>query len=91
MASPDDITTGPFGPISRRSAIGSALHGRRGVSRACRHGRAGSARPGARGRRGSGYDMKKSINLWAFPYPRADDLERVPAAREGRRASTASS
>ena len=25
MASPDDLTTGPFGPISRRSAIGSAL------------------------------------------------------------------
>ena len=25
MASPDDIGNGPFGPISRRSAIGSAL------------------------------------------------------------------
>ena len=25
MATPDDIANGPFGPISRRSAIGSAL------------------------------------------------------------------
>ena len=29
--------------------------------------------------------MKKSINLWAFPYPAADDPRAVPAARQGRR------
>lgn len=63
---PRDPENGPFGPISRRSAIGSTLL-------------AGAAflAPGALApetivppqtprRR---YDMKKSINLWAFPYP----------------------
>ena len=79
----EDSGNGPFGPMSRRSAIGSLLAG------------AAFATPGAltaetapqasqtappRTR----YDMKKSINLWAFPYPRADDARAVPAAREGR-------
>jgi L-ribulose-5-phosphate 3-epimerase len=74
MATSDDITNGPFGPISRRSAIGSALL-------------AGAAflAPGlaAEDRRAPGpavqaprkrYDMKKSINLWAFPYPQTMTL-----------------
>jgi hexulose-6-phosphate isomerase len=60
-----DTGTGPFGPISRRSAIGSALA-------------AGAAflapfdsreQALAQGQPRKRYDMKKSINLWAFPYP----------------------
>ena len=37
------------------------------------------------------YPFKKSINLWAFPYPERMTLEQCLQAREGRRASTASS
>ena len=69
----EDCGNGPFGPMSRRSAIGSLLAG------------AAFAAPGAltaetapqasqtappRTR----YDMKKSINLWALPYPQRMSL-----------------
>jgi hexulose-6-phosphate isomerase len=70
MTSPDDTASGPFGPISRRSAIGSALLAGAaflapgGVS--AQDARVmGPTAPLPRRR----YDMKKSINLWAFPYP----------------------
>ena len=60
---------GPFGPVSRRSAIGSMLAGAAflspdtlGASQTA----AGSQGPPARRQP---YEMKKSINLWAFPYP----------------------
>ena len=66
MASPDDIVNGPFGPISRRSAIGSALLA--GAAFLAPAGLAASASPQAPAPR-KRYDMKKSINLWAFPYP----------------------
>src|SRR6202022_609712 len=70
MTSPDDTAPGPFGPISRRSAIGSALLA--GAAFLAPGGLgaqdvrvAGPTTPVPRRR----YDMKKSINLWAFPYP----------------------
>jgi hexulose-6-phosphate isomerase len=67
MASPVDTVSGPFGPISRRSAIGSALL----AGAAFLAPDAASAQPGAQGAAvpRKRYDMKKSINLWAFPYP----------------------
>jgi L-ribulose-5-phosphate 3-epimerase len=74
MTPPDDIANGPFGPISRRSAIGSALLA--GAAFLAPDGFAAStaaqaARPGGPATSASPkrYDMKKSINLWAFPYP----------------------
>src|SRR5262249_27976830 len=33
------------------------------------------AQPGPRRPKGKRYDMKKSINLWAFPYPRRMNLK----------------
>jgi len=70
MTSSDDLATGPFGPISRRSAIGSGLLAGAAflapAGFAAQDARApGPAAPAPRKR----YDMKKSINLWAFPYP----------------------
>jgi len=64
----DDIVAGAFGPISRRSAISSTLLAGAAFL---------TAQPIAaqqpQGRDASvprkQYDMKKSINLWAFPYP----------------------
>ena len=89
MTPPDDSVNGPFGPISRRSAIGSLLAGAAFLTPssqpAAEAGASQASLPRTR------YDMKKSINLWAFPYPERMTLERVPAARQGRRASTASS
>jgi L-ribulose-5-phosphate 3-epimerase len=67
MSSSDDPVNGPFGPISRRSAIGSALlAGAAFLSPSALASDAGNAAQAAPRRR---YDMKKSINLWAFPYP----------------------
>jgi L-ribulose-5-phosphate 3-epimerase len=83
MTSPSDTGKGPFGPISRRSAIGSTLlagaaflapHGSRNEvlaqDRADAYAAQGPAVPAPRKR----YDMKKSINLWAFPYPKKMSL-----------------
>src|ERR687897_332974 len=68
MTPPHD-PDGPFGPISRRSALGSTLAAgaaflASGVFAAEQPGPTSQA---ARPRRR--YDMRKSINLWAFPYP----------------------
>lgn len=63
-----DDAPGPFGPMSRRSAIGSMLAGAAFLAPDAidaSHTAAASQGPAARRR----YDMKKSINLWAFPYP----------------------
>jgi hexulose-6-phosphate isomerase len=69
----DDAVSGPFGPISRRSAIGSTLL----AGAAFLAGRPMSAQE-PRGAAASvprkRYDMKKSINLWAFPYPQKMSL-----------------
>ena len=68
MTADDDTGAGPFGPISRRSAIGSTLLAGAafltGQPIAAQEPR-GTATSPPRKR----YDMKKSINLWAFPYP----------------------
>ena len=66
MASHDDHSSGPFGPISRRAAIGSTLLAGAAFLAPERLGAAQASAPAAPPRR---YDMKKSINLWAFPYP----------------------
>jgi hexulose-6-phosphate isomerase len=73
MTSPND--NGPFGPISRRSAIGSTLLA--GAAFLAPGGFAAEpASPTSpapsQGRKR--YDMKKSINLWAFPYPQKMSL-----------------
>ena len=84
MIADDDTVAGPFGRISRRSAIGSTLLAGAAFlavdSTSAQEPRgAAAAVPAKR------YDMKKSINLWAFPYPERMTLARVPAARQGRR------
>ena len=66
MTPPDDETgCGPFGPMSRRSALGSALLA--GAAFLAMPPAAEPAQAPAPPRRT--YAMKKSINLWAFPYP----------------------
>jgi L-ribulose-5-phosphate 3-epimerase len=66
---------GPFGPVSRRSAIGSMLAGAAFLTPSA-FGAQGPQAPGAptAGARRR-YDMKKSLNLWAFPYPQQMTLE----------------
>lgn len=65
----------PFGfsspPISRRAAISAALAGAGGAAAFGQSAAAGAERRPADDRRASPklYGMKKSINLWAFPYP----------------------
>lgn len=61
-------TPGPFG-ITRRTLISGALAGAGGTAA---FGASAGAQPNASDDRKSSpkkYDMKKSINLWAFPYP----------------------
>ncbi len=70
MTKPEDSGRGPFGPITRRSVLGSSLLAGAaflapGMAAAPQTGRPEAAAPATRRR----YDMKKSINLWAFPYP----------------------
>ena len=68
MSTDDDTVAGPFGPISRRSAIGATLLAGAAflapsalIAQEQRN--AAASVPRKR------YDMKKSINLCAFPYP----------------------
>ena len=73
MSADDDTVAGPFGPISRRSAIGATLLAGAGFLTghplsAQEPREAPASVPGKR------YDMKKSINLWAFPYPQQMSL-----------------
>jgi L-ribulose-5-phosphate 3-epimerase len=70
MSSPSSPMPGPFGPITRRDALKNTLvaagFGALGLSSSHAAERAKSdARRGSPKR----YDLKKSINLWAFPYP----------------------
>jgi L-ribulose-5-phosphate 3-epimerase len=73
MSADDDTVASPFGPISRRTALGAALLAGAAflapdpLSAQERRGGAASV-PRKR------YDMKKSINLWAFPYPQKMSL-----------------
>ena len=58
---------GPFGPITRRAALGSAIAT---VGALTLPASAQTAKkPDARRAAPKRYDMLKSINLWAFPYP----------------------
>ena len=66
--SPTDDYPGPFGPVSRRAAIGSTLLA--GAAFLAPGGLAAQQPPApAASPRRKPYAMKKSINLWAFPYP----------------------
>ena len=68
MIADDDTVAGPFGRISRRSAIGSTLLAGAAFLAADP---ISAQQPGATAASGprKRYDLKKSINLWAFPYP----------------------
>jgi L-ribulose-5-phosphate 3-epimerase len=68
MVADDDTVAGPFGPISRRTAIGSTLLAGAGFL-AAHSLSAQEPRGAAASVPRKRYDMKKSINLWAFPYP----------------------
>jgi len=75
MTAPEDNS--PFGPISRRAAIGSTLLA--GAAFLSPPAFAAAQAPPPAGPTGGAarrYDMKKSINLWAFPYPQQMTLER---------------
>ena len=64
-------------PMSRRAAISSALAAAGGAA-AFAHSVANAAeaaQPDARRASSKRYEMKKSINLWAFPYPERMNLE----------------
>jgi hexulose-6-phosphate isomerase len=59
------------GPISRRTALRSTLAAAGGAALASPERAEAASAPAPDARRGSPtrYEMKKSINLWAFPYP----------------------
>ncbi len=58
----------PTRPVTRRAALGSALAAAGSAVAANQEG-APAAKPDSRRAAPRRYDMKKSINLWAFPYP----------------------
>ncbi len=64
-------------PMTRRAAISSALAAAGGAAAFAQStvSAAESAKPDARRAATKRYDMKKSINLWAFPYPERMNLE----------------
>jgi hexulose-6-phosphate isomerase len=73
--SPTDDHPGPFGPVSRRAAIGSTLLA--GAAFLAPGALAAQQSPAtAEASRRKPYEMKKSINLWAFPYPQRMTLVR---------------
>ncbi len=80
--SPPPVASGPFaiepGALSRRDAMKSAIFAA-GASLAAAATATGqeTAKPAPDDRRGSPkrYNMKKSINLWAFPYPQRMNLQ----------------
>src|SRR5687767_12278354 len=72
MTRTDDHVPGPFGPMTRRSAIGSTLLAGAAFLGAEAH--AGPQPAGQTAGPRKRYDMKKSFNLWAFPYPQKMSL-----------------
>jgi hexulose-6-phosphate isomerase len=72
MSANDDTVVGPFGPISRRSAIGATLLA--GAAFLAGPVNAQEPRGAAASTPRKRYGMKKSINLWAFPYPQKMSL-----------------
>jgi hexulose-6-phosphate isomerase len=80
MNEPSSTASGPFGPITRRDALknaftmaGTAALGVSSVVAAETGTKA--ATPDTRRGAPKRYDMLKSINLWAFPYPEKMTLE----------------
>ena len=73
--------------LNRRHLLGTALAA--AGTTAAMHGPFGlplvAAQATANSHAGRKYPFKKSINLWAFPYPQKMSLDRMPATREGRR------
>lgn len=63
-----DPVLGAFGPVSRRSVMGSAL-----LAGASMFAAQAAAQPVPAAKKR--YEMKKSINLWAFPYPQKMSLK----------------
>jgi hexulose-6-phosphate isomerase len=66
------MSTQPSNPspsVSRRAALASALAAGTALAMAGRSEGAPAAKADARRASPKRYDMKKSINLWAFPYP----------------------
>ena len=75
MPAPASNASHPFG-ITRRNVISSALAAAGGAMAfpSSREGAVEPATPDERRAAGERYDMKKSINLWAFPYPERMNL-----------------
>ena len=72
-----DERSAPSSLLTRRAALGTALAAA-GAAAACAAGPAGPGaqeKPDPRRRSPKRYDMKKSINQWAFPYPQRMNLE----------------
>src|ERR687883_585905 len=67
MSSERPNQEGPL--VNRRTALQSALAGGTAALVAARGEAAPAAQPDPRRSSPKRYDMKKSINLWAFPYP----------------------
>jgi len=67
----------PSHPITRRTALGAALAAAGTAAVAATAAESGTPAPKADPRRASlkRYEMKKSINLWAFPYPQRMTLK----------------
>src|SRR5688572_19498801 len=79
MNTPSETPPGPFGPISRRDALKTALAAAgTGALGLASVNSAESAKPAAKPdpRRAAPkrYEMLKSINQWAFPYPQRMNL-----------------
>src|SRR6059036_399798 len=72
-----DPTPGSLSALSRRDAIKStlAVAGAAALSASQTLSAAEAARPDARRASPKRYEMKKSINLWAFPYPERMNLQ----------------
>ena len=76
MKSASDAVAGPFGPVSRREAIGSSLLAGATFLAPAAVSAAPKSQPTEPVPPPKRYDFKKSINLWAFPFPDKMSLER---------------
>ena len=73
MAFPTETDACP--PLSRRQLIGTALAAAATAGGAAEPTAAAQPKPDERRSSPRKYDMKKSINLWAFPYPQRMNLQ----------------
>ena len=72
----------PESALKRRDLLAYAAFGSAAIAAATSNQNASAADEPATPRRR--YAMKKSINLWAFPYPGKMSLQAVPATGQGR-------